>query len=62
MVKWIVVVTGAVIVVASAMIGGYRMHAWAAKHMPRVAAWVPRDCFVLAGFGGGVVVVLSWFN
>jgi hypothetical protein len=52
---------GGLITVASAMIGGLRLHILLTRYAPSVAAALPRDICIAAGLTAGCAVVAGWF-
>ena len=52
---------GGLITVASAMIGGLRLHLLLTRYVPPLAVALPRDLCIAAGFMAGCAVVAGWF-
>lgn len=58
--EFLVVVTGAGIVITAMMVKGYLLHRWLLKHAPGLAAWIPRDGGAGLGLLVGAALVLRW--
>lgn len=60
MLGFIVVVTGAALVMAKLAIIGWLAHVALLKHAPGLAAWIPRDGGALLGWLFGAGIVAHW--
>jgi hypothetical protein len=62
MTEWsdVIFVIGAVLVIAHAMVGGYKLHLVVIAHAPGIAAYLPRDAGAIAGLALGVLTVVAW--
>lgn len=54
----LVAAIGAVIVIASTMVTGWRLHVWALRH--GFGAWLPKDTGAIAGLVVGAITVARW--
>jgi len=52
---------GGLITIASAMVGGLRLHLMLTRYAPPLAAALPRDLCIAAGLIVGCAVVARWF-
>lgn len=60
MLKSLLALAGAAIVIASAMISGYRLHCMVERCAPGLSRIVPRDGGVIAGIVVGACAVALW--
>jgi len=56
----VIATIGAAIVLVSGAITGLKLHRAIERYAPAIAAMVPSDVLVLAGFAMGAVVVAQW--